>query len=206
MPVKIVVIDYGMGNLRSIRNKFMHMGIPAVISFERSEIENADKLILPGVGHFSTAMNNLRQLNLIELLNDKVLCQKTPILGICLGMQLLAKSSEEGFCEGLGWIDASVKRFSVSDTQKFKIPHIGWNSVDIKKKTLLFSNIQEDSFFYFVHSYYMVCHSSEDVLTTSVYDYEFASSVQKDNIFGTQFHPEKSFEQGELMLKNFAMI
>lgn len=206
MPVKIVVIDYGMGNLRSIRNKFMHMGIPAVISFERSEIENADKLILPGVGHFSTAMNNLRQLNLIELLNDKVLCQKTPILGICLGMQLLAKSSEEGFCEGLGWIDASVKRFSVSDTQKFKIPHIGWNSVDIKKKTLLFSNIQEDSFFYFVHSYHMVCHSSEDVLTTSVYDYEFASSVQKENIFGTQFHPEKSFEQGELMLKNFAMI
>ncbi|MCX6250398.1 MAG: imidazole glycerol phosphate synthase subunit HisH [Bacteroidetes bacterium] len=204
MPAKIVIIDYGMGNLRSIHKKFQRIGYSAVVSGDINIIRQADKLILPGVGHFANAMKNLRELNLLELLNEMSLVKQLPILGICLGMQLLGKHSEEGFVDGLGWLDAEVKRFHVSDTLKFKIPHMGWNTTDIKKSSPLLSNIPVNSLFYFVHSYHMNCNSQEDILATTCYDYEFVSAVQKNNIFGTQFHPEKSFDYGETILKNFA--
>lgn len=204
MPAKVVIINYGMGNLRSIHKKFQRIGYSAVVSGDINIIRQADKLILPGVGHFANAMKNLRELNILDVLNEMALVKQVPILGICLGMQLLAKRSEEGFADGLGWLDAEVERFHVSDTLKFKIPHMGWNSTNIKKSSPLLADIPANILFYFVHSYHMNCYSKEDILTTTVYDYEFVSAVQKNNIFGTQYHPEKSFDWGETILKNFA--
>ncbi len=204
MAAKIIIIDYGMGNLRSIIKRFERIGVPAEITGDPVKIAEAGKLILPGVGHFLNGMKNLRDSGLIGVLNEKVQVKKTPILGICLGMQLFANSSEEGFAEGLGWLNASVVRFHVSDKVKFKIPHIGWNSATPQKHSLLLKGILETNLFYFVHSYHMVCNSKEDVLATTTYDYEFTSAVEKNNIFGTQFHPEKSFDSGLTLLHNFA--
>ena len=195
-----------MGNLRSVLKKFEHIKIPAMISADPDIILKADKLILPGVGHFSSGMNNLASRNLIDNLHEVVLIRKKPILGICLGLQLFAKHSEEGDCNGLGWIDADVTRFRVSDTLTFKIPHIGWNSLEIRKDSLLYRGIENSPSFYFVHSYHLLCHKEEDILSTTEYDYHFTSSIQKDNIFGTQFHPEKSHDIGEILLKNFANL
>jgi len=206
MPAKIIIIDYGMGNLRSIIKRFERIGVPAEITCDHAKIREAGKLILPGVGHFLNGIKNLRDSGLIGLMNEKVLVKKTPILGICLGMQLFAKSSEEGFSEGLGWLDATVVRFHVSDPVKFKIPHIGWNSVSPQKQSLLLNEATENSMFYFVHSYYMVCNSKEDELGTTTYDYQFTSAIEKYNIFGTQFHPEKSFDSGLIVLQNFANL
>jgi len=206
MPAKVTIIDYGMGNLRSIIKRFERIGVPAEITGDPVKIAEAGKLILPGVGHFSNGMKNLRNSGLMGLLNEKVLVKKTPVLGICLGMQLFAKSSEEGFTEGLGWIDATVVRFHVSNTVKFKIPHIGWNSATPQKQSLLFNTIAESSLFYFVHSYHIDCNSKVDILATTTYDYEFTSAVEKNNIFGTQFHPEKSFDAGLKLLQNFANL
>jgi glutamine amidotransferase len=206
MPGKIVIIDYGMGNLRSVQKKFGHIGIPALISSDQKTILEADKLILPGVGHFASGMQNLRSLGLLDSLNEFVQVKKKPILGICLGLQLFASHSEEGDCEGLGWIDATVTRFRVSDPLLYKIPHIGWNALEFKKESLLSNGIGHLSSFYFVHSFHLVCNEEKDILSMTVYDYPFASSVQKENIFGTQFHPEKSHDQGEIMLGNFANL
>jgi len=206
MPANLVIIDYGMGNLRSILRRFERINVPAEISGDPVRIAEAGKLILPGVGHFANGMKNLKNGGMIDILNEKVLVKKTPILGICLGMQLFANFSEEGYSEGLGWIDSSVVRFHVSDPVKFKVPHIGWNSARPEKQSRVLENVPENSFFYFVHSYHMVCNANEDVLTTTNYDYDFTSAVEKDNIFGTQFHPEKSFEYGLTMLKNFANL
>ncbi len=206
MPADIVIIDYGMGNLRSIYKKFEWLGIPSSISNDPGAIRRADKLVLPGVGHFANGMKNLKEQNLLDLLNEQVIVKGKPILGICLGMQLFANQSEEGPAQGLGWIDANVVRFKVSDRLKFKIPHMGWNSISIQKPSPLLENLAADSEFYFVHSYYMNCNSQDDILTTTVYDYEFVSAVQKNNIMGTQFHPEKSFGSGQVIMKNFTEL
>jgi glutamine amidotransferase len=204
MPDKIVIVNYGMGNLRSVVKKFEHLNIEAKISSEKHTIEQADKIILPGVGHFANAMRNLANLGLIDVLNNQVLMNKKPVLGICLGLQLFAKFSEEGNCEGLGWIDAEVIRFHVSDPYKFKIPHIGWNSIELIKESEIFKGLRKTDQFYFVHSFHLVCHNQKDILTTTEYDYSFTSAIEKGNIYGCQFHPEKSHDAGDLILRNFA--
>ena len=202
MKSSVIIIDYGMGNIRSILNKIHRAGHTALVSYDKELIKNAAKLILPGVGHFSSGMNRLEERNIIEILNDKVLNDKTPILGICLGMQLFSCFSEEGSVKGLGWIDANTIRFTLNDI-RHKVPHMGWNSIEQKKESPLLKDIPDNRHFYFVHSYHVKCHKDEDILTTSTYGYEFVSAIQKENIFGTQFHPEKSHEWGEKMLNNF---
>lgn len=200
----IVIVDYGMGNLRSIYKALNRLDIEAKISANVHDIEAAGKLILPGVGHFGRGMENLRERGMIDLLTRKVLKEKTPILGICLGMQLFCKSSEEGGGDGLAWLDAETVRFEVQDRIQYKIPHIGWNSLEFRKEQPLFSGLQNRDRFYFVHSYHLVCHEEDNVLSSTTYDYPFVSAVQKDNIFGTQFHPEKSRRIGLRILKNFS--
>ncbi len=199
----IVIVDYGMGNLNSVKRQFSFIEIDTCISSNIDEILNATKLILPGVGHFKKAVQNLKKIGIFDILNKAVLINKTPILGICLGMQLMAKTSEEGNCEGLGWFDAEVVRFNVSDKLKHKVPHMGWNEINLKKESRLMLNIPELSEFYFVHSYHTNCNDPKDVLNTSYYDYEFVSAIEKDNIFGVQYHPEKSHQAGEKLLHNF---
>lgn len=200
----IVIIDYGMGNLRSIYKALKRLEIEAKISANVHDIEAADRLILPGVGHFGRGMQNLRDMGLLEVLTRKVIEEKTPILGICLGMQLFCKSSEEGASEGLGWLNAKTVRFDVQDKSQYKVPHVGWNSLAFRKEQPLFSGLQNQDLFYFVHSYHLVCHEDENVLSSTTYDYPFVSAVQKDNIFGTQFHPEKSRRIGLRILRNFS--
>lgn len=203
---KIIIVDFGMGNLQSINKCFKKLGLISFISSDIIEIEKADKLILPGVGHFKAAMEKLKQLNLIEVLNKKVLEEKVPILGICLGTQLFCKFSEEGFVQGLGWIDAEVIKFRVNDKIKYKIPHMGWNTVKVINSNSLDKVMNNDKEFYFVHSYHIKCNNPDDVWMTTVYEYEFVSAVHRNNIFGTQFHPEKSHDAGIELLEKFANI
>jgi glutamine amidotransferase len=203
MSSRIVIINYGMGNLHSVKKVLDRMQVNVVFSSNPEDIINAGKIILPGVGHFAKAMSNLKNLNLRDALHEAVLVKKKPVLGICLGMQLMAKKSEEGNAEGLGWFEAEVKRFSVSDKIKYKIPHIGWNSLSIKKKCPLMSGISESSEFYFVHSYHLHTNDASDILNETQYADTFVSAVAKDNIFGVQYHPEKSHDAGARMLKNF---
>ncbi len=205
--MKIVIIDYGMGNNKSIQNQLNRIGVNSIISNKSSDLKDADKLILPGVGHFDNGIDHLNKHHLIETLNKRVLIDNIPILGICLGMQLFAKDSEEGMSKGLGWIDAHVVRFSNSKLEKqFRIPHIGWNNLNIQRQSNLLEGIDEQSFFYFVHSYYLYSHDSKIILATTEYSEKFTSVVQKKNIFGTQFHPEKSHDAGIRILKNFCRI
>lgn len=201
MP-EIVIIDYGMGNLRSVVKKIETTGKEVLVSDSHEEILKASKLILPGVGHFENGMLKLKEKGLVEILNMKVLKAKTPILGICLGMQLLTKTSEEGNVDGLGWIDAETVRFRLDGVRQ-KVPHMGWNTVICRKESVLIKNIPDNSSYYFVHSYYVRCNNEEDILGVTDYGHPFVSMVQRGNIFGTQFHPEKSHEWGERMIKNF---
>ncbi len=202
----IIIVDYGMGNLNSVKRKFYRIGINAEISSIPAEILNADKIILPGVGHFQKAVENLKHLKIWDALNIAVLEKRTPILGICLGMQLMAKSSEEGNVEGFGWIDAEVIRFRIHDKLKYKVPHIGWNQVEIIKQNRLFDDVDLSSGFYFVHSYHIKCNDEHDVLNRTIYEYSFVSAFQKDNVTGLQYHPEKSHDAGEQLLRNFIKI
>jgi glutamine amidotransferase len=200
----IVVIDYGLGNLGSIRNMLKKIGAEGAISSNVSDIEGAEKLILPGVGNFDQGMRNLEALGLVPVLENKVIQKKTPILGICLGMQLFARKSEEGKSTGLGWIDAEVVRFKFDDKERhLKIPHMGWNLVEIRQKNPLFEEMYPEPRFYFVHSYHVACRNEEEVLTQTFHGYNFVSSVKKENIYGVQFHPEKSHKFGMKLLDNF---
>lgn len=203
---RIVIIDYGMGNLRSVQKKFQRVGAEALITSNLKEIAKANKLILPGIGHFANGVSNLKKNGIWETLNQKVLDEKVPILGICLGMQLMAKHSEEGDIEGLGWFDADIIKFQIKNRLKYKVPHMGWNNAVVNKNNLLFKNASVKSMYYFVHSYHIKCFNSEDILTTTEYEYPFTSSIHRDNIYGTQFHPEKSHDWGELLFKNFVNI
>lgn len=203
----IIIIDYGMGNLGSILNMLKKISAPAKVSSDLQEIDSANKLILPGVGAFDTAMKRLGELEMIDLLNDKVLTHKTPTLGVCLGMQLLTKGSEEGILPGLGWIDAETIRFSFDPKQShLKIPHMGWNTVKICREGALFQGLNDEAQFYFVHSYHVVCHQTEDILATTNHGYDCVSALQRGNIMGAQFHPEKSHKFGMKLLKNFAEL
>jgi len=203
MKPLVVIVDYQMGNVFSVEKMINRLGYTVALTTDKETILNADKLILPGVGHFGKAMNNLQSLSLIDVLNEAVLVKKNPILGICLGMQLMAQKSEEGNEKGLGWVDGEVVKFNVQDKIKYKVPHTGWNQLDIQKESLLMKNISSDSEFYFVHSYYFSSGRVEDTLTETMYENKFVSSFQKENIFGVQFHPEKSHDSGTQLIKNF---
>jgi glutamine amidotransferase len=196
----IIVIDYGMGNLGSIANMIKKVGYKCIITSDLEEIKKATKLILPGVGSFDNGMKNLEKLGMIEVLNQKVLVEKTPILGICLGMQLMTKNSEEGNLSGLGWIEAETKKF-VSDI--LKIPHMGWNIIKHQKESKLFDELKNEKRFYFVHSYCVSCNQEIDILTNTNYTQDFVSSFEKENIIGVQYHPEKSHKFGMSLIKNF---
>ncbi|MEO5947588.1 MAG: imidazole glycerol phosphate synthase subunit HisH [Chitinophagaceae bacterium] len=206
MQARILIPDFGMGNLHSVERSLHRMNVVPVISSDPAEIKKADKIILPGVGHFKKAMENLKALNLIEELNEAVLIKKKPVLGICLGLQLMTTKSEEGNINGLGWIDASVVKFSVQDTLTYKVPHIGWNKIKFSKKSNLTNNIPDLSEFYFLHSYHLVSNNKEDVLSETNYEYNFTSAIEKNNIWGVQFHPEKSHSMGNTLLNNFISL
>jgi glutamine amidotransferase len=201
----IVVIDYGVGNLGSMANMLKKVRAEAMISSDISDIERADKLILPGVGAFDHCARNLEEGGFIPVLNKKVLQDKTPILGVCVGMQLLTRRSEEGNLPGLGWIEADIVRFKFDSTQSdLKIPHMDWNYINIKQESTIWQDMYDEPRFYFVHSYHAVCDNETNVLTTTHYGYEFASAIIRENIIGTQFHPEKSHKYGMKLLHNFA--
>ncbi|WP_162052401.1 imidazole glycerol phosphate synthase subunit HisH [Pontibacter pamirensis] len=203
----ITIIDYGLGNLGSILNMLKKIGAQAKISTSKLDIEKADKLILPGVGAFDNGMNQLRERELMDVLNYKAMEEKVPTLGICLGMQLLGNSSEEGTEKGLGWIDAATLKFKFDEQNlHLKVPHMGWNLVNEKKGSVLSKEMYEEPRFYFVHSYHFVCKNPQDELFRSNYGFEFTSAVEKDNIMGVQFHPEKSHKFGMRLLSNFAAI
>ena len=201
----IAIVDYGMGNLGSIANMFKKVGAQSTISSDPQIIEAAEKLILPGVGAFDNGMKNLAQRGLADLLNVQVLQHKKPILGLCLGMQLFTRTSEEGQLQGLGWLNAKTVRFKFDEASaRLKIPHMGWNTLRIQKPHHLLADLGTDVRFYFVHSYHLLCNDPESVLATTTYGYDFASVVVQENILGAQFHPEKSHKFGMKLLKNFA--
>lgn len=202
----ITIVDYGMGNLGSVKNMFKRIGVESKISSEISEIDKASKLLLPGVGSFDAAMTLLNSNGFKEILDHKVLREKTPILGICLGMQLLTRKSEEGLLPGLGWISADTIKFNFDQQFEFKIPHMGWNSVNIIKENGLTKDLMEEPKFYFVHSYKVHCDNSDDVIGTTNYGANFHSMISHENIYGAQFHPEKSHKYGMQILQNFAEI
>jgi imidazole glycerol-phosphate synthase subunit HisH len=203
MLAKLVIVDYGTGNLNSVKKSLDRMSARCIISSDPKDIINTEKIILPGVGHFGKAMSNLKELNLLDTLHEAVLVKQKPILGICLGMELMAKKSEEGNTAGLGWLDAEIIKFNVSDKIKHKIPHVGWNQIHIKKDSSLMKNISDLTEFYFVHSYHLKINNQSDILNQTQYEYSFPSAIEKSNIFGVQYHPEKSHDAGVQLLKNF---
>ena len=199
---RFVVVDYGMGNLRSVLNAFSALRANAVVSHQKEEIEGADAYILPGVGAFGEAMRALHALNLINVLSEQVLRRRKPLLGICLGMQLIAQDAEEMGChDGLGWIPGHVKRLEPG--ADFRVLHIGWNDVAIAKKDPMFLNLQEDRNFYFVHSYHVVCDDASVAATCQYGATAIVAALQNGNIFATQFHPEKSQANGLRLLRNY---
>jgi imidazole glycerol-phosphate synthase subunit HisH len=202
----ISIIDYGLGNVGSILNMLKKIGVKARISSLPEEIAEAKKIILPGVGHFDRAMEKIGRSGLREILDQKALIEKIPILGICLGMQLLTKSSEEGILPGLGWIPAKTVRFRFSDESNLKIPHMGWNLVQQATPSHLTKNFSPEHRFYFVHSYHVLVEDERFSLLKTEHGYYFAAAIQKDNIFGVQFHPEKSHRFGLGLLENFASL
>lgn len=204
----IGICDYGSGNVQAISNIYTRLNIAhCFISTTDQFTSDLSKLILPGVGAFDETMALLAQSNLIPALTDFVFSRHVPVLGICVGMQIMAKSSEEGSLLGLNWIPGRVKLFDKSVLKtKPTTPHLGWNSVKFSRQSPLFSHIDSTEGFYFIHSYYYECENASDVLTTTNYGIEFASAICRGNIFGTQFHPEKSHSNGVQTLKNFAEL
>ena len=203
----IVVVDYGLGNLNSVANMIRHVGGQCIISSDLGVIATAEKLLLPGVGAFDRGMSKLNSSGIKEVLDKVVLEKQLPILGICLGMQLMTNSSEEGELEGLGWIDAEVKKFAFPDEADLKIPHMGWNRVSIKKTNLLISAEKDaEQRFYFVHSYYVHAKNQDDIMCSTYYGHEFCSGFSHANIMGVQFHPEKSHRFGMTLMKKFIQI
>jgi glutamine amidotransferase len=204
----ITIIDYDMGNLGSILNMFKRLGVTNVrITSDLNKINESSKIILPGVGSFKKAVKNLSRKGLIEILEKKVFQEEIPLMGICLGMQLLFEKSEEGNCDGLGWIKGDVIKFDFKDNlSEFKVPHMGWNQTLIKKKSELVKNLPLNNKFYFAHSFFVKCKDYEDILMTTQYGAKFTSGIQKNNIFGFQFHPEKSHKYGIKIFENFLKI
>lgn len=204
----ITIVNYGSGNVRAIGNIYNQLNIKYRIIDKVTDFpKETSKIILPGVGAFDETMKSLNISGFKELLDEKVLIEKIPVLGICVGMQILSEGSEEGYLEGLGWIKGVVKKFDVSKLNFLpKIPHLGWNSISPVVQSTLLDFVDFETGFYFIHSYFFECFNSSDILTTTEYGETFTSSVQHNNIFGTQFHPEKSHSNGIQLLKNFYNI
>lgn len=199
----IAIINYGLGNLTSIQNMCKRIGINSIITNDIETLNAAEKLILPGVGHFKKGMENLHQSGLKNKLDEMVLIQKKPILGICLGAQLMTKHSEEGDIPGLGWVDATTIKFNESKINDHKIPHMGWSDIHPTDINPLWNDLPPEPRFYFVHSYHFLFQNEEEISAMSNYSYSFACAFKKDNIYGTQFHPEKSHKFGMKVLENF---
>jgi imidazole glycerol-phosphate synthase subunit HisH len=199
------IINYNLGNPKSIKNMLSFLGIDAVISDDLNTLKSANRLILPGVGHFEHGMNQLNDLGITDVIKEHALTQQKPFLGICLGMQLMTNFSEEGDVDGLGLIDAQTKKFQLQD-KSFKIPHMGWNEVSWQKESPILHSLSEKPRYYFVHSYFVECNNQNDVLGTTHYGQDFVSAFQHDNIIGMQFHPEKSHQFGMELLQNFTKL
>jgi len=203
----IGIVDYGLGNISAFANIYKQLNIPFKAVKNSAEIQTVEKLILPGVGAFDYAMHLLNESGMRESLDEMVLDKKVPVLGVCVGMQIMADSSEEGAMAGLGWVSGKVCKFDVTKlNHKPTIPHMGWNQVCPKKDIEVFAGIDYDQGFYFLHSYYFCADNADDILAVANYAGEFSCAVHKDNIYGFQFHPEKSLLNGVTLLKNFAKL
>jgi glutamine amidotransferase len=203
----ISIIDYGLGNLKALANIYKRLNIDVEFVKTVEQLKSAEKIILPGVGAFDHAMGQLNRSGMREKLDELVLIKKVPVIGICVGMQMLAKRSDEGKLEGLSWIDADIIKFDLNlINQKPKLPHMGWNDVNPIGNNPLFHNLDTNSIFYFLHSYYFSCNNPNDEIAKSDYGLDFTCAVNHNNIFGVQFHPEKSHQYGIQLLKNFANL
>jgi len=203
----IAIVDYGLGNIRAFANLYKGLNIEHLIADKPEHLEKADKIILPGVGAFDYAMTLLNRSGLRQALEEMVLGKQTPVLGICVGMQIMVSSSEEGGSEGLGWIDGEVRRFPpVYSGKRVQLPHMGWNDVQPKNGERLFNGLEKQGRFYFLHSYYLQLAESSIQIATTSYCACFPSAIRCGNIYGVQFHPEKSHGWGIQLLKNFAEI
>lgn len=201
----IAIIDYGLGNIAAFAAVYNKANIGVTVARTADDLKGVSKLILPGVGHFDHAMRLLQQSGMLDALNRMVLGEKVPVIGVCVGMQILARSSEEGTLPGLGWIDADVRSFKSSEaTRTMAVPHMGWNDVTPRQPSPLFAALPNDARFYFLHSFYVACDRQDDVLATSHYGSDFTCAVRSANIYGVQFHPEKSHHCGDRLLRNFA--
>lgn len=201
----IVIVDYMMGNPGAVKNMVRKAGAESIISHKKDDLYRANKIILPGVGSFDQGMIKLKQLGLIDILSRQK-DKNVPILGICLGMQLLSLGSEEGSMEGLGWVKASFKKFAFDSSKNIKVPHMGWNIVRPQTKSELFPDCEQPKRFYFVHSFYAVMENEFEAIAHTNYGLTFVSAFKKNNIFGVQFHPEKSHKYGLELMRNFLAI
>lgn len=203
----ITIVDYGLGNIKAFVNVYKRLNVPINIAKTKDDFKNTTKIILPGVGAFDYAINQLNNSGMRGEIEKKVLTEGIPVIGICVGMQILAKSSDEGKLPGLGWIDGTVKIFDKENIPfKTKLPHMGWNSINPVANNLLMDGLNANSRFYFLHSYYFVCNNKSEELATTSYGINFTSAINKNNIYGIQFHPEKSHSNGITILNNFSRL
>tara|TARA_B110000971_G_C19916900_1_gene457235 strand:+ start:403 stop:1017 length:615 start_codon:yes stop_codon:yes gene_type:complete len=203
----VTIVDYGSGNIKAITNIYKLLKIPFSVASKPLELEGAERIILPGVGSFDYCMSKLNNSGLKQVLNRKVIIDKIPVLGICIGLHLMASESEEGILPGLGWIQGNVRKFDESKLVfKPKLPHMGWNSIQIKTIPELFKGVNQEHGFYFIHSYYIELENKEDIMTITNYETDFVSGINKSNIYAVQFHPEKSHSNGMKLLQNFSEL
>jgi imidazole glycerol-phosphate synthase subunit HisH len=203
----ITLIDYGVGNIFAFQNVYKRLDIPTKIAKNRQDLINAEKLILPGVGSFDYAMSQLNASGMRDTLDELVIKEKVPVIGICVGMQMMGNRSDEGKLEGLKWIDSEILKFDeLLINQRTKLPHMGWNDVTPVLGNPLFTGLEKDAIFYFLHSYYFKCNNPSDSIAISDYGISFSSAVNHNNVYGIQFHPEKSHQYGEKLLYNFAKL
>ncbi len=201
----ISIINYGLGNIQAFKNIYNQLNISNSIATTKKDIEAAEKLILPGVGSFDWAINYLEKSGLRDCLDNAVLIEKKPILGVCVGMQIMAESSEEGENKGLGWIPTRIKKLNFKNSTEYVLPHMGWNDISITRENKLFNGLSEYKF-YFLHSYFIDPENSDNIIAKTNYGLDFCCAINHDNLYGTQFHPEKSHSYGTTLLKNFAEI
>lgn len=203
---KVGVVDYGTGNLASIVRALERLGVRAPVTSKPIDMRDVDKLVLPGVGHFGRTMDQLRRRGLLDAIHTVAHGRRIPVLGICLGMQLMTSRSEEGDATGLQWLDGEVVRFKVDEPRRYKVPHIGWARAQVVKRHPLFEEVPEDAEFYFAHAYHVTSVDRNVVASESEYSRRFVSAIASDNLFGVQFHPEKSHHAGQRVLLNFVSL